>query len=477
MRFAPRRIGVLVALLACFSGPRVGAADEPNPAGTWTGALQVGALKLRLVLHVRTDSTGKLVATLDSPDQGAKGIPLDHVSLEGRTLRIRAANIGAGYDGEFSADGARIEGSWSQGGNSLPLVLERGEAPILRRPQTPQPPFPYRSEDVNIESVPGVALAGTLTMPPAGGPFAAVLLLSGSGPQDRDETLFEHRPFAVIADHLTRNGIAVLRLDDRGVGGSTGSFATATSEDFGRDAEAAVAWLSKRPEIQRRRIGILGHSEGGLIGPMVASRSKDLAFLILLAGPGVRGDLILFEQGEKIARAAGQDSVAIARQRLAQETLFAIVQREPDVEAARRQLEESWRTLRASLPAAEQGKSEYSNEAAGQQFETLLSPWFRMFLTYDPRPALQRVRCPVLALFGAKDLQVVPGQNAPAIEQALREGRNRDVTVRTLPNLNHLFQTCTTGGVDEYATIEETIAPAVLDTITTWIAARTSGRP
>jgi len=255
------------------------------------------------------------------------------------------------------------------------------------------------------------------------------------------------------------------------------AFETATSEDFGRDAEAAVHWMSKHADIHRRRIGILGHSEGGLIGPMVASRSKDVAFLVMLAGPGVRGDLILYEQGEQIARVSGEDSVAIARQRIAQETMFAIVQREPDTAVARRQLEEAWRTMRAAIPPDEQSKPEYSDEAGRNQFDLLLSPWFRMFLTYDPRPALQHVRCPVLALFGAKDLQVVPGQNAPAVEQALRDGRNRDVTVHTFPNLNHLFQTCVTGGVDEYGTIEETIAPAVLDTISTWITARTSGRP
>lgn len=465
-------IGLCVAFLAGPFCLQLASAAVLDPAGTWTGALQVGAVRLRLVFHLQADSTGALSATLDSPDQGATGIPLDHVRLDGRALQILAIKIGARYDGEFSPDGTRIDGTWSQRGNSLPLVLERGEAPVIRRPQTPQPPFPYRSEDVEIESVPGVTLAGTLTMPHTGGPFAAVLLVSGSGPQDRDETLFEHRPFAVIADHLTRRGIAVLRLDDRGVGRSTGDFQAATSEDFGRDAAAAVRWLAKHEEIESRRVGILGHSEGGLIGPMVASRSRDVAFLVLLAGPGVRGDQILFEQGEQIARVAGEDSLAIARQRTAQETLFAIVQREADPDAARRQMEEAWKKLRATLPVDQQSKPEYSDDVARQQFDTLLSPWFRMFLTYDPGPTLQRVKCPVLALFGAKDLQVVPSQNAPAVEAALRAAGNRDVTVRTLPGLNHLFQTSTTGAVSEYATIEETIAPAVLETISTWIAAR-----
>ena len=477
MRVASRWIALLLALGVGASGSGIASAVEPNPAGTWTGALQVGPVKLRLVFHVRADSTGQLAATLDSPDQGATGIPLDRVTLDGRTLQMEAVNLGGRYDGTFNEDGTRLEGTWSQGGNSLPLVLERGEAPVIRRPQTPQPPFPYRSDEVKIESVPGVTLAGTLTLPSEGGPFAAVLLLTGSGPQDRDETVFGHRPFAVIADHLTRKGMAVLRLDDRGTGSSTGAFKTATSEDFGRDAEAAVLWLSKHKEIRRDRIGILGHSEGALVGPMVASRSKGVAFLVMLAGPGVRGDQVLYEQGEQIARVAGKDAGEIARQRTAQETMFTIVQREPDTTAARRQLEEAWRNMRAAAPPEEQNKPEYSEAAARNQIDLLLSPWFRMYLTYDPRLALKSVRCPVLALFGAKDLQVVPSQNAPVVERALRDGGNRDVTVHTFPNLNHLFQTCTTGGVDEYGTIEETIAPAVLDTISTWTAARTSGSP
>ncbi|HQG47057.1 MAG TPA: alpha/beta fold hydrolase, partial [bacterium] len=286
---------------------------------------------------------------------------------------------------------------------------------------------------------------GTLTRPASGGPFPAAVLITGSGPQDRDEALMGHRPFLVLADYLTRHGIAVLRMDDRGVGKSKGSFAAATTPDFTGDALAGVAYLKSLPFVQPRQIGLIGHSEGGIVAPMAANRSRDVAWIILLAGTGLPGEEILYRQGELIARASGASAAAIANERTIQEKLFAVVKTEKNDSLAAAK-------LRPILEAAIAGLSEEEKKAMGPadlyfngQIRQITSPWFRYFLTYDPVPALKRVKCPVLAINGALDLQVPPRENLQAIERALQAGGNRDYTVRLFPGLNHLFQNATTG--------------------------------
>jgi pimeloyl-ACP methyl ester carboxylesterase len=340
-----------------------------------------------------------------------------------------------------------------------------------KRPQEPTKPYPYAEDAVTYENKKaGVRLAATLTVPRGPGPFPAALLITGSGLQDRDESVFGHKPFLVLADYLTRRGVAVLRADDRGAGQSTGDFATATSADLAEDAAAGVEFLRRREEVDPRRIGLIGHSEGGLIAPMLAARSDGIAFIVLLAGQGLPGDEVLVSQGELLLKAAGATAERLQRQRDLQARLFALVKSEPDKDALARK-------ARAILDE-EVGKlsEEKPKDAAGLkaaipgQMQMLTSPWLRYFLTYDPRPALRRVRCPVLALGGTRDLQVDAGTNLPAIEKALRDGGNADVTVKELPGLNHLFQTCATGSLAEYARIEETIAPAVLDLMAAWVA-------
>ena len=339
-------------------------------------------------------------------------------------------------------------------------MLERtDEAPAPpKRPQEPEPPFPYEAEDVTFPNeADDVKLAGTLTLPDTADVYPAVVLITGSSPQDRDEALAGHRPFLVLADHLTRQGIAVLRYDDRGVAASTGDFAQATTEDFARDAEAAVAYLKTRPEIDADRIGLLGHSEGGLVAPMVATRSGGVAFLVLLASPGVTGEEILYEQGDLIGKAEGASASQVEANRTQRERLFAAIKQDTDsaqvASDVRRILKES------GLPA----------EAVEAQAEWAASPWFRYFLTYDPAPALEKVEVPVLALFGEKDLQVPAEANRAAVEAALEAGGNEAYAVEVLPSLNHLFQTSETGAPSEYAQIEETMAPVVLETIAAWI--------
>lgn len=441
----------LISLLAAQAG-----AQTPGVTGTWSGELKTPGGSLQLALHV-TGAEGKLTAKLDSVTQGAYGLAVDEITLENRVLRFSMRMLGASFEGMLAEDGSAIDGKFTQGGLAMPLRLSRGAVAPPKRPQEPQPPLPYKSEEVIFPSAGGnVRLAGTLTLPAGKPPFAAAILLSGSGPQDRDESIMGHKPFLVLSDHLTRQGIAVLRYDDRGFGKSTGQFAAATSQDFAVDAEAALEFLKQRPEIDPRRIGLIGHSEGGIVAPMVAARRAETAFVVLLAGTGVTGEQVMLSQAEAMAKAAGAPPQAIEQNAAMQKRIFALMKEESDPQ----KLAEK---LAGVLPAGPQGDA---------QIRQLTSPWFRFFLTYDPALALEKTKCPVLALNGELDLQVVSALNLPPIEAALRKGGNKDVRIERLPGLNHLFQPAKTGLVNEYAQIEETMSPKVLDLIANWIRER-----
>jgi pimeloyl-ACP methyl ester carboxylesterase len=427
-------------------------------AGDWNGAIDAGGLKLRLVFHITAYEGGVLEASFDSLDQGANGILFHSVTVSGSVVKMEAPLIKAQFEGKLSADGNAIEGSWIQGG-SLPLVLKRGGAPKTappKRPQNPTKPYPYREEEVTYSnSAAGIRFSATLTIPEGKGPFPAVLLITGSGPQDRDETIGTHKPFLVLADHLTRHGIAVLRADDRGTGKSGGKFVGATSADFAGDAEAGVAYLKSRPELNPRKIGLVGHSEGGLIAPLVASRNPDVAFIVMMAGPGVRGDALLYEQNRQLMEAGGGGPEAARKAAENVRVLMELVEAEKDVAA----LKEKAQAKLPDVPA----------ERLALQISMLEDPWMRYFLTYDPVPILRKVTCPVLALNGSLDRQVWSKQNLPPIRKALEESGNAHFEVVEMAGLNHLFQTAKTGGVQEYETLEETMAPAVLEKIAGWI--------
>ncbi|MGE5599306.1 MAG: alpha/beta hydrolase family protein [Bacteroidota bacterium] len=449
-------------------------ADGIDLAGTWAGKLSLPAGELELVFRIERGDDGTYAARMDVPAQGATGIPVSRVSCGDGAVRLEVASINGLFEGSPGAGADEIAGAWKQNGVSLPLVLRRtAQAPALRRPQEPKPPFPYSSEEVVFTAdKAGIRLAGTLTLPGTGAPFPAVILITGSGPQDRDETILGHRPFLVLADYLTRRGIAVLRVDDRGVGGSTGSLDEATTSDLADDVLAGAAYLRTRKEIDPARVGLIGHSEGGLIAPLAAVRAKDLACLVLLAAPGLPGEEIICRQTALILKAAGADDKLISRETGLQRRLFAVVKGEKDDQTARERLALIYREyLKALTDEERQALGEIEAYIAGQT-RMLLTPWFRFFLTYDPIPALRQVECPVLALNGVKDLQVPCEDNLGAIEAALREGRTRDYTVKRLPDLNHLFQTCRTGHPAEYGLIEETLAPQVLETVGDWLASR-----
>ena len=429
-------------------------------AGSWEGAIEAGAVRLRIGVTVTVQPDGTLRASMDSPDQGAYGLALDDVTFADGVLKFALKRANGTFEGRLNAAGTEVTGTWTQGA-VLPLVLKKVEK-LSRpnRPQEPKPPFPYRSEQVPIVNAIGRAvLDGTLTVPEGKGPHPAVVLITGSGAQNRDEEIFGHKPFLVLADHLTRHGIAVLRYDDRGVGKSTGSFAAATSEDFAGDAWAAWQTLSTRPGIDPKRVGLLGHSEGGIIAPMLAASHPEIAFVVMLAGPGVTGEQIMLRQAAAIMKASGASDDAIAAYTALQQQVFVILREEKTTTRIVERLQ--------AIPVPG------PKEASAAVVKQASSPWFRFSATYDPAPALTKVRCPVLAIAGELDLQVLPEQNLPTIGAALKQGGNQDHTVLELPGLNHLLQPAKTGLPAEYGQIETTIAPAALDTITTWIQKRT----
>ncbi len=443
--------------------------EQFEPEGSWSGILKISSAQLKVIFNVSKNASGNLTATLDSPDQGAYGITVNEVVVKDDSIKFVIKLINGFYEGKYISDSLMISGVWNQAGISLPLELrktDKVEKP--KRPQEPKEPFPYVSENVkflNEES--GDTLAGTLTLPNEKSIFTAVILVSGSGPQNRDEELLGHKPFLVLADYLTRNGIAVLRYDDRGIGESTGDFRSATSEDFAQDALAAVKYLKSRIEINK--IGIAGHSEGGLIAPMAVVQSDDVGFIVLMAGPGIRGDSILMLQTELIMKANGDSDEVIQRDLQVYRSIYNEILSEKSDE----EIEQSFKSI---LTEAFDLLSEKEKQEAGDremfvegQMKTLLSTWFSYFIKYDPYPTLKEVKCPVLAINGEKDLQVPPKENLSAIEKALKEGGNKKYKIVEIPELNHLFQKSKTGSPIEYGNIEETFSEDAMKVIADWI--------
>jgi pimeloyl-ACP methyl ester carboxylesterase len=436
--------------------------------GVWQGVLEGNGMRLRLQLHVAHDDEKQLVAALDSPDQGLSGLPAIKVSQKESVFHFEIPVVDAVYDGTLDATKSAIAGILKQSGVERALNFKRSDQILeLRRPQAPSKPYPYREEEITFPNNKAkISLAATLTIPLSPGPFPAAVLISGSGPHDRDETIAGHHPFLILADHLTRKGIAVLRFDKRGIGKSTGDFASATMEDFSSDAEAAVAYLHTRKEIDSKRIGLIGHSEGGIIAPMVATHSNDVAWIVLLAAPGLKGEDLLLLQSERILRNAGVNDGEISRSLAFNKQSYALIRQEKDSAALESKLNDLIQStsMGASLPPA----------ALQAQVRLLVSPWFRNYIDYDPLPVLQKTACAVLALNGEKDLQVPSTENLSKIQKALQDGGNMDFLTTELPGLNHLFQHCPSGSPTEYGGIEETIAPEALNAVSDWVLKHTA---
>lgn len=464
-----RRIIITIALLWC-------AALHAEPAsleGTWSGRLEAGKSKLRIVFQIERKD-GAYTARMSSPDQGANDLPVDGVKIDGDSITIEMHAIRAQYAGRLAPDGNAIDGEWRQPGTTLPLRLQRGILEASRRPQEPAPPLPYDVRETCWRAAAaGVELCGTLTIP-RGSTSAAVVLLAGSGLLDRDAFAFGHRPLLVLADRLARHGIAALRFDHRGVGKSTGDYASTTTSDRVDDAASALATL--RAATRDVPAGLIGHSEGGVVAAMLAARDAKVAFVVLLNAPGLRGRDLLALRAERIARRAGVSEDDIARDRtLRLRALDAVVKGGTEQEVAgavRAIIGEETRSM------SDAGRKQLGYSAAGIEemvvFHSANRTWLKEYLGLDPALAISNVRAPVLIVAGERDMQVPAEANAFALEAAKRAGGHANAEVRLLPRLNHLLQTAETGMPNEYSLIDETIAEPALDAIIAWIGRATS---
>lgn len=453
---------IILTLLTSFT------VTAQDITGKWNGALKIQGTQLRLVFNV-TKSDNGYSATMDSPDQRVADIPVTNTTFENSKIKFEIANAGIVYIGELKD--SEIVGTFKQSGQEFPMNLSKKaiEKEVAKRPQTPIKPYPYYSEEVTFQNTKAnISLAGTLTLPMKKGNFPVVILITGSGPQTRDEEIFGHKAFLVLSDYLTKNGIAVLRYDDRGVGQSTGDFKTATSADFATDVESAIAYLKTRNEINKKKIGLIGHSEGGLIAPIVAAKSKDVAFIALLAGTGIQGDQILLLQQKLIGKVSGASDEEVQKTEAENTKVYKIIKQSTSIEQLKIDLTNYYKQALKENP---NGMSE--DQFVNLMIENLATPWMQYFISYNPVPTLEKVKCPVLAINGSKDLQVPPKENLEGIKKALTKGGNKNVTTLELPNLNHLFQECSTGSPKEYGTIEQTFSPTAMTVVLNWIKTQT----
>jgi pimeloyl-ACP methyl ester carboxylesterase len=442
----------------------------PKHVETWQGNMEAGPREFEFQLRVFESIDGKRSALLDSFSENLPNIPVELDETEGFNFEVPGTR--ATYEGNLSEDRKTITGHWLQSGGKFELnfsaiPVSQTRYVNVNRPQTPEPPFDYESIEVCVKSTtdPDVTLAGTLTLPKGDGTFPAAILISGSGPQDRDCTIFGHKSFLVIADHFAKNGIAVLRYDERGIGESTGKFADATSEDLAADVEDLLNWLKNHSGVDTQKLVLIGHSEGGIIAPMIASRREDLATIIVLAGPTVTGEKIVMNQTRKIAAVAGAEELFLDGQdALMKRVIDQLGKGKLDAEF----VDEAIEKVKSDMPEDQREKFVLP-DAAKARIVALDTPWFKFFLDYDPAPALRAVKCPVLMITGGTDLQVDPDLNLSLAENIFAAQANNDSEVLRLPNLNHLFQTCDTGSPGNYSRIEETFSPIVLEKMVDWI--------
>ncbi|MBB1285564.1 alpha/beta fold hydrolase [Flavisolibacter sp. BT320] len=451
---------------------------QPKVDGTWEGKLSVGANSLRLVVHI-TGGLGAYSATLDSPDQGAKGIPVSKVQHAGDSLHLEVAAAGAKLSGRLVND-STLSGQWRQGGAVFPIEMKKsatnkGTAAVKKRPQTPVPPFSYQSKDVTYHNADrSIQFGATVTKPFGEVPYPAVLLITGSGPQNRDEELFGHKPFAVIADDLTKRGFLVLRVDDRGVGQTTGDHRSATSEDFADDVKAGLAYLRSLPEVNKSKIGLLGHSEGGMIAQMVGAEEKDLAFLVLMAAPGIPVVELMALQNKAILLSGGMNEAAAdAYLKLYRPLIAALATTTPEQgEQVAMQVLNNWikNTPKEMVIATTNIRTEQDKQKLVASFvRQTVNPWFQYFLQYNPDDYVKKLKTKVLALNGDKDVQVTSSANLAGLRASLKKSNSPQYDVVALEGLNHLFQRCQKCTVQEYGELEETIAPAALEAVGNWL--------
>lgn len=469
-----RSVFLIVLFLVVIAIPIVIWVEKPNQSieGVWGGEISLYGVKSPIIVKIEKDDNDSLIGSLDYPTLRGKKVPIDEISFKKNIIRLMVKETSFVFEGQLSSNGLKILGSYKTWSNKLRLNLERDYVYIPIRPQEPKKPYPYTEEEVSyMNEKDGVKLASTLTIPRGEGPFPAVLLITGSGPQDRDETFREHKTFLVLADYLTRQGIAVLRVDDRGIGGSTGNTLSSTSADFANDVLAGVKFLKSHQDVDASQIGLIGHGEGGIIAPMVAVKSEDVGFIVLMAGSGVPGDILYYLSGRLVLQGFGGSEEEVKRNTEQQKEIYTILKEATNDKIAEEKLREYIQELMQRVTEIERRRIGDPDQHFSSLFAKL--PWLRFFVSYDPTPTLEKVKCPVLAINGAKDTQVSPKENLLAIDTALKTGGNKDYTVIELANLNYLFQTCETGLDHEYGSIQETISPVALKTIGDWILQHT----
>lgn len=444
------------------------APQAPEVAPEWVGTLEVEGVSLRILVSL-AQTDGAWSGTIDIPQQGVTNLPLRDITIAPPAFHFEMLEgaSAAVFDGALADDGS-VSGAFTQAAYAGTFTM----TPLAPKPVAE---IPYTEEEVTVPSGEHT-LAGTLTRPPGDGPFPALILVTGSGGQNRNEELpgiLDYAPFAEIADRLTREGFIVLRYDDRGIGGSTGDFDTATTVDFADDAHAALAFLRARADVDATRTGILGHSEGGLIVGMVGASDPDLAFAVSVAGTGVLGYDLIIEQAVRITAASDMPAETVEKVRTQQTQVMDLVRAGDTValEAYMRQImEESYNEMPQEQRDALGPKEQVLNERLALQVAGLASPWYTFFLNYDPATDWSKVTAPTLLIFGELDMQVPPDQNRAPLEAAL--AGNPDVTVALMPSANHLFQKATTGTPSEYATLPGNLMPELLDTLAEWLTAR-----
>jgi pimeloyl-ACP methyl ester carboxylesterase len=470
-------VGVLLCMCLMLSVLiRVEAQNNPQIQGIWVGDMRVSEkLSLKMAFEVKLTSDNSLAATMNSIDQGAFDIPVDSVLIENDQLSFCISSLNCTYRGRI-VEGNLIEGNLTQKG-AKPCELNMTKVDAMpgrkpKRPQEPRKPYPYQEENITYANAEAdVTIAGTLTKPKTGGPFPAVLLVTGSGPNDRDQHIFGHKVFLVLADYLTREGFAVLRVDDRGVGQSTGNFSTASVIDLASDVIAGIKYLKGRKDVIHNQVGLIGHSLGGEIAPLAAAQMQEVDFLVLMAASGISLEEGMYEQCEAIYSGMGISSQGIELNRRILKSCLDVVRIEKDNGRAKTRIAETLSRFNrevSQLSKVERKKLELSLPLDPKEYYAFLSSAMRVDLFHNPQTALEKLKCPVLAINGSTDLQVLP-KNLEIIEEALRRGGNTDCTIKLFPEKNHLFQNSKTGALSEYYEIEETMAPEVQVYLSNWL--------
>jgi hypothetical protein len=463
----------IVILLTLESGIKMPKQPEPSVIetieGIWLGELEIpNTAKLRMGIVISDAGNNSYKAVLNIIDQATGDIPCDEVIFKNDSLLVRIKGLGLEITGIIDAEKKNIKGEFKQGGGILPVSFTRiDKLPALLRPQEPKSPFPYNEENVTYENKrAGIRLAGTLTFPKSKGKFPAVILVTGSGQQDRNQNIGGHKPFLIIADHLTRQGFVVLRVDDRGKGGSTGNFNQSTTGDFTEDVLEGIAFLKSRQETDPDKIGIIGHSEGGIVALLAASISPDVAFCVSMAGVIINFEDIVIGQIMNQQKQMGKSEEDMELERNWRRKIYRLAAEDTDSATATEKL---W-NLYSGLSEDEIKRLNWPRGRHEAQIKQVLNPWWRYVLRLDNKSVLQKVSCPVLAMYGELDQQVNPDKNILLIEEVVKTSNNKNITVMKFPGLNHLFQTAGTGSEYEYIRIEETFSPKALQYITGWLS-------